>query len=130
MGTNYYTATQDCPSCGKPLDEERRHLGKSSAGWHFALRVDPENGIRDIADVLDLARRHGVVDEYGRNLSTDEFMKIVMVRFTCDKPSMGAEWYLENQAEPGFMGLARARIDERCIGHGDGPWSYFVGDFS
>lgn len=38
MGTNYYLHSQDpCEHCGRSYPE--LHIGKSSAGWVFALHV-------------------------------------------------------------------------------------------
>jgi hypothetical protein len=39
MGTNYYLRLHACPSCGHSAAE--LHIGKSSAGWYFGLRVYP-----------------------------------------------------------------------------------------
>ena len=38
MGTNYYLIKNACPHCG--ATEEAIHIGKSSAGWYFALNTD------------------------------------------------------------------------------------------
>lgn len=48
MGTNYYLQKNVCGCCGRP--EKQIHIGKSSAGWAFALRVYPHDGIKDYDD--------------------------------------------------------------------------------
>ncbi len=37
MGTNYYLKTPACPHCGH--SGATLHIGKSSAGWNFSLRI-------------------------------------------------------------------------------------------
>ena len=43
MGTNFYWLAEpspECPTCHqRPVETERRHIGKSSAGWCFSLHV-------------------------------------------------------------------------------------------
>jgi hypothetical protein len=40
MGTNYYLkGTPSCDHCGRGGDERGAHIGKSSGGWVFSLRV-------------------------------------------------------------------------------------------
>lgn len=42
-----------------------------------------------------------------------------------------AEWNKNNHAIDGPNGLRRAELEEdRVIGHGEGTWDYFVGEFS
>ena len=49
MGTNYYLYQKpDCECCGRPF--EPLHIGKSSAGWCFALHIMPEDGISTLLD--------------------------------------------------------------------------------
>lgn len=50
MPTNYYLhkKTDTCPTCGHR--EPPQHIGKSSVGWCFTLRIDPERGITDLDD--------------------------------------------------------------------------------
>ena len=124
MGTNYYTREERCSACGHR--KKGRHLGKSSAGWHFALRIYPEEGIRDISDIFKLAHdAGGVVDEYGQQHSVEDFMHIVMVRFRFDKDELPPHWFTENQASRGWLGLAKRRGSET-----GGPWDYINHEFS
>lgn len=73
MGTNYYLhETSACPTCGHR--QPKRHIGKSSAGWLFALRIYPEEGINTYADWYERFTRPDavIINEYGNatNLET------------------------------------------------------------
>jgi len=50
MGTNYYLHENVCESCGR--SDEPLHIGKSSAGWVFTLRIYPDKGINSLEDWL------------------------------------------------------------------------------
>ena len=131
MGTNFYLHEQSpCPTCGREYD--RLHIGKSSAGWCFALHVDPDAGIHDLPDWEARWAKPGAVilDEYDRLLSPSDMRLIVMAR-----ARMGSEtpedwyWYFVNDATPGPEGLARRKLGRHCIGHGDGTWDLITGEF-
>lgn len=65
MGTNYYLEPKPpCQCCGRPF--EQLHIGKSSAGWCFALHVIPERGIKDLDDWVRIWSQPEarIVDEY------------------------------------------------------------------
>lgn len=67
MGTNYYVQTPPCPSaCAHCSDQEQLHLGKSSGGWRFLFRADPD-WPRQQAFARWLARAAAgrIEDEYG-----------------------------------------------------------------
>lgn len=70
MGTNYYHRTNICPECGR-YDEQ--HIGKSSAGWSFGFQGTPT--IRSYKDWLLLLGIPGskIFDEYGREISLEDF---------------------------------------------------------
>ena len=40
------------------------------------------------------------------------------------------DFYRSNCAEPGLNSLVRAKLNQYCIGHGNGTYDYFLGDFS
>lgn len=69
MGTNYYYETAGeapCEHCGRGGGTETLHIGKSSAGWVFALCIYPERGIHSLADWQRLWAAGGQIrDEYG-----------------------------------------------------------------
>lgn len=137
MGTNYYLETQPpCPTCGR--EYESRHIGKSSAGWCFALHVYPEESTMNLEDWKQDWRGKQIVDEYGRKLTPDEMLAVITDRHWLrrDEP-LGykdwAEFHRINHSEEGPNGLLRHRIGDLqsgCVAHGEGTWDYIVGEFS
>lgn len=120
MGTNYYwhSPANTCPTCGRS-DAEELHIGKSSAGWCFALRVYPNREINDLPDWIDRFEMPGsrIVDEYGRDLAPSDMLLAILVRFRRGDPP-DPIWLVENHARRGPFGLARA-----CQAvAGDGPY--------
>ena len=109
MSTNYYLHEKpDCECCGRPF--ERLHIGKSSAGWCFSLHVIPKAGINTLNDWRALWSAPGahIRDEYGDLVPPDDLEIVITQRG--DNP--------------------RRHKDRYCVGHGEGPWDYIVGDFS
>lgn len=117
MGTNYYLETESpCAHCGRSDPEKRLHIGKSSAGWCFALRVYPDRGIEDLDDwELEWAKPGAVIfDEYGDRIDVEEMRRVIAER----RYASGRE-------------MLRHAIDGKfCIGHGKGTWDLIQGDFS
>jgi len=118
------------------------HIGKSSAGWCFSLRVYPEDdnaereelaliGVRKIMSLDDwrpLIEEHGVLDEYGDVVTPEAMISCITKRWFDHPPSLATA-----VAAGGIVGpnnLVRRKIDGRCVGHGDGPWDLIVGEFS
>jgi hypothetical protein len=129
MGTNYYWHEREpCQTCGRR--DEPLHIGKSSVGWVFALHIMPDDGINDLPDWEARWDRGRIEDEYGRALSPDEMRNIITGRQGAHAQAMTPAWLRENSAEHGPNGLARARIDHHCVGHGSGTWDLHRGDFS
>lgn len=143
MGTNYYLHSDLCPHCGH--SNEKRHIGKSSTGWCFALHVYPEDGIHDLPDWEREWSQPGLIikDEYGQFISVDEMKEIITKRAhtpwekkTLDPKVYGfynseKEFHQYNNSERGPNGLARSRVDvQHCIGHGAGTWDLITGYFS
>lgn len=137
MGTNYYLTSPPCPRCGRSA--ERIHIGKSSAGWVFALHVYPEGSCEDITIINDLSdwqklwAQPGVEirDEYGRLHTPEEMTATITEREWPRKESYTATFYRNNHAQPGPNGLLRSVVDgRRCIGQGAGTWDLHVGYFS
>ena len=127
MGTNYYLVP---PIELRPF-VDRLHLGKSSVGWCFSLRVYPKRGINDMSDWrLAMSLGH-IRSEYNENLSRDAMLAIIYREGWKPRDPPSPEWLAKNHAEAGPLGLARHPIDHvHCVGHGEGPWDYMVGDFS
>jgi hypothetical protein len=144
MGTNYYlkTRTNVCEHCGR-ADEESLHIGKSSMGWVFSLRFHPDEGIGSLEDWRKRFATPGAVieDEYGDTLSPAEMLKRITERGRDEslwetKPYGYASWaqfHEQNGSERGPRGLLRARMggpSSHLVGHGDGTWSIYTGEFS
>lgn len=129
MGTNFYWTEESCAACGR--GDEEVHIGKSSVGWVFALHVYPDDGVKTIADWMKRFSVEGssIRDEYGTRIHPSEMVYRIACRTGSGKPR-SAIFYADNHAEPGPQGLLRQKIDERCIGHGEGTWDYIVGEFS
>lgn len=131
MGTNYYAVTGTCDHCGR--GEDRKHIGKSSAGWCFGLHVYPDgSGPRDLDEWRAAWSEPGVVirDEYGQDVTPAEMEAIVTARQGMEGGT-SPRWYAENHAIAGPRGLARHGIDGwLCVGHGEGTWDEMVGEFS
>lgn len=122
MGTNYYyhaNKTNYCPHCGRG-DDEPKHIGKSSAGWCFALHVYPEDGIHDLLDWERLFDEPNAVikNEYGEVIKRLEMVQIITKR----------SWI--GTLGPGPNNLLRCRLGDGCIKHGEGTWDCVVGEFS
>jgi hypothetical protein len=130
MGTNYYWNKEKCPMCRQNIGDEL-HIGKSSVGWCFSLRVYPSEEGRpvDLAQWRLLFEQGVITDEYGSALSSDEMLSIITDRGR-DKPISSGFDHERNRSVEGPNNLVRHRINEFCLGHGEGTWDYLVGDFS
>jgi len=136
MGTNYYLRYDVCQHCGR--SDKQLHIGKSSAGWCFALHVHPEEGINTLEDWRREWAKPGtaIYDEYGGRTHPDEMLEIITIRsFARNEIPYGymsrEDFCRQNHAVPGPNGLSRHAIDTNsCIGHGEGTWDYIVGEFS
>ena len=116
MGTNYYLHEKACPAC-KRL-EHPIHIGKSSAGWVFALRIRQAEWENELpaswaewkAKIEDPASV--VVNEYGDSVTAEDMVRCITERSHS-------------------RGLNRRSVDGRhCVGHGEGTWDLCVGEFS
>lgn len=148
MGTNYFWTRREncCEHCNR-ADEETLHIGKSSAGWHFSLRVYPDEGINTLEDwKARFAEPNSVIkDEYGEVQSVAEMIATITERGR-DKTleeCLVANGYMfynsvqemltKNSAVRGKKNLMAHDPNTRykhCIGHGEGTWDYIIGEFS
>jgi hypothetical protein len=129
MGTNYYLREDACQHCGR--SDERLHIGKSSAGWCFALHVIPEEGINSLDDWRIRWTKGRIFDEYGTEVSPDDLNDRITHRGRAEPSGWTPRDYAENHAEPGPNNMARHKIDGRhCVGHGEGTWDLIAGEFS
>ena len=111
MGTNYYLIEQPpCIRCGR--EYEARHIGKSSAGWVFALRIYPDEGINTLEDWKPLLEKGVIKNEYDEVIPFNVMLDAITMRsFPNFKAVEGrtAEFYQANHAEPGPAGLVRSK---------------------
>lgn len=147
MGTNYYWRSNPCPAC-KHVAEEI-HIGKSSAGWCFALQVFPDEPDKpqNLEDWKRLFKSSDgdIFDEYGREIGSVEMLDAIANRaweksiedllkedpMNLYRGASLQQFLDQNQAELGPNNLLRSRIDGRhCIGHGEGTWDLIASDFS
>jgi hypothetical protein len=132
MGTNYYWhENSPCPYCGR--NDDPIHIGKSSAGWNFALHVYPDNGINNLGDWKKkfIQKKSNIIDEYGVVVEGNKMIEIITERSWERSSKVNKEWYRENYAHEGKNGLAAHNVDgHHCIGNGEGTWDYLIGDFS
>ena len=130
MGTNYYLHENVCSTCGRSSE---LHIGKSSAGWVFALHVIPELGLNTLNDWEKrwTGSQAGVIkDEYGSVVTPADMMANIVAR-SFNRSVLTQTWLDENHAEIGPSGLARSKVyGIHCIGHGEGTWDYIGGEFS
>lgn len=140
MGTNYYLRFPDtnrCDHCGRSDKGETLHIGKSSGGWCFGLRVYPERGIYDLPDWLPLFDRGRIYNEYGDETPTADMLKTITERKSLRDTTYPNQWYRSheemlwnNNAEGGPNGLLRHRLGRYCAKHGEGTWDCIEGEFS
>lgn len=143
MGTNYYLHNRPpCACCGRsypPL-----HIGKSSAGWCFALHVIPEEGINDLDDWRKLWLQPGVhiKDDCGVDVTTFQMEEVITNRYWPYRKFDDSlllrrggylteeEFHRQNCSQHGPNGLLRHAINGRCVAHGAGTWDCIRGEFS
>jgi hypothetical protein len=138
MGTNYYLHRNLCRHCGR--SNEPMHIGKSSAGWCFALHVIPELGINDLPDWQREWETGFIKDEYGDALDATAMLRVITERRWRDESHWDTEWWIgyrsevdfhvKNYSERGPNGLLRHQLGRWCVGHGAGTWDLMPGEFS
>ena len=134
MGTNYYLFGKQCPTCLR--SDPPLHIGKSGAGWAFSLHVIPEKDIHNLFDWIRLFLQEDkrIEDEYGRHMSTEDMLRIIMCRektHAARTHTMSDEELRKNHAFYSKHGLLTPLVDgHRCVGEGYGTWSLIAGEFS
>jgi hypothetical protein len=141
MGTNYYLHENVCDHCGR--SDEKMHIGKSSGGWCFSLRVYPDIGIFDWSDWLEALRKPGAIikNEYWEVVTLEQMVSIVTDRANSQpmtderarlhgRYSSAADFHAKNHSEMGPNNLLRHRRSDFCVGHGAGTWDLMSGEFS
>jgi len=101
MSINFYAHI----NLGGPV--VKLHIGKSSAGWCFALCVHPEHGINLLADWRTVWEQPQVtiVDEYGDVRTVADLVDTITNREW--RGIHDARWWRDNCAVDGPRGLAR-----------------------
>lgn len=127
MDTNYYVYIPAEDSVGK---YEALHIGKSSSGWVFSLRIHPNRGINTLYDwmpvLLDTQNTIFIVDEYGRPVTIPELLRVITCRGRNEVPTFTQLELNRNQAVFGINNLLRS-WDSKV--HGEGTWDYYDCDF-
>jgi len=79
MGTNYYMRENICNSCGR---YNELHIGKSSYGWAFSLRIYIDENIRTLSDWKKLWQdpKNLIFDEYDNAITVDEMISCITDR--------------------------------------------------
>ncbi len=129
MGTNYYLEQGQCSHCGH--EEEPLHIGKSSAGWVFALRVYPELGLNTLADWIRfwLRKEYHIIDEYHHLVDPKEMLEIIANR-TGGTTMREAPMLSANHAVLGPNNLMRCQEGVRGVRHGEGTYDLHPKEFS
>lgn len=139
MGTNYYLHKNACKCCKR--SQQVIHIGKSSGGWCFSLRVYPPMYPGDESDspLLNFEQWKALIedpasvilDEYDSPVDATDMLKTISERSWPKKSAMTAADLSRNHAFEGPNNLLRHIVDgSHCIGNGEGTWDYIVGDFS
>ena len=140
MSTNYYLYERgnllERLERNEPLE---RHIGKSSGGWCFALRIYPAENINSLTDWYWRFKRNNniIKDEYGYEISINEMLRIITERsrpprvfYPTDRCPTEESMLRLNHAVYGPNNLLRSKIGDHCSGHGPGTWDLMPGDFS
>lgn len=130
MGTNYYvTDKNDLVDRLRGKEETYLHIGKSSGGWCFSLRVHKEHNLRSLTDWYRYLRRGSkvITDEYDRVVTLRELLSIITERSWKRDPTLPRR--MGPFEELGPNGLSRHMEDSRTT-HGPGTWDLIDSDFS
>lgn len=112
MGTNYYVEGEKCAHCGR--GDASIHIGKSSAGWVFALNTHPALGLTSLDLWIAFLAKKVIKDEYGAVIPLGQMVE----KIACRQRGGGGD-LLRSMAGSGG-----------CVSNGAGTWDYHRGDFS
>lgn len=132
MGTNYYIRSQTGANI-EGLDTPEWHIGKSSAGWVFALHVD--NKIKSFEDITkvffnEYLKSDGsrIYEEYGDSVHLDIMINIIAHR---------KSWWTSLDGAGDFcsfcdtdINLMRRKVGINCVANGEGTYDLIEGEFS
>lgn len=121
MGINFYARFSE------DFDAEPLHIGKSSAGWTFALCVHPDRGLNSLETWMRLLHDDSVVEIYDSN--DVEYTPAALREIITEREARSGRDHSNGIEGPN--GLTRRKIDGvHCIGHGEGTWDLCIGEFS
>ena len=107
---------------------KKLHIGKSSAGWCFALHIIPERGINELSDWVRLFNESGTIeDEYGAAVAPPVMLNVITNRSNAFAKNPDAHFLRSNYATIGPNGLLRTIYKARP---GDGTYDLCKGEFS
>lgn len=117
MGTNYYYLD----------DEKELHIGKSSFGWVFAMRIHKYYNINSYEDWKRLFNIGIIMDEYGEQITTEKMKKIIEDRKPTKRTSddIIKDYYTEMAPN----GLYRTKLGSHCVAHFE-TWELVENEFS
>ena len=122
MGTNYYWKIDVCPHCNRCADE--LHIGKSSYGWCFGLRVHPEEGIHSLSnwkDYWETNKDNGRIEnEYHEVVSVEEMIEVITNRLDYCPDGKKPLRHIELQRHYG----------KEVVWQGEGHWDLIDTEFS
>ena len=128
MGTNYYLyiRSNHCEHCGR-VDEEKLHIGKSSAGWVFALKLYPDRGIDSLDDWRKKLHEGIIRDNYGNMITLE-----AMIQCITDRRWNKIIKEIPKGAVQGPRGLLMADPSiwsggHKGYGENNGTWEYIAG---
>ncbi len=102
--------------------KEDRILPQSLDNWKKLFESDELEIYNEYEDLLTMSEMLSCI--------TDRSWSGKRARPPTGYPSL-KQFYADNCAEPGPMGLLRHRIERgHCIGHGEGTYDLIVGEFS
>ena len=76
MGTNYYARIDTCKECNRA---DEIHIGKSSVGWRFAVRVHEDRYVdyKSFCEFISSGMKVRLWDEYGKPVIKHEFLEMI-----------------------------------------------------
>ena len=131
MGTNYYLHGNECAHCHR--SDEPLHIGKSSAGWCFALDVgyNGDGHPKSLAEWREAWLSGVIRDEYGQDVTPYEMYSIITHRGWHGRTVLpDSSWYERNYAIEGPDGLARHVVGAYCYENAAGTYDLMRGGFS
>ena len=128
MGTNYYVFVDTGLTGPDDCEFEKLHIGKSSSGWVFSLRIHPNRGINTLYHWMPtlLDTQNTIRDEYGRQVTIPELLRVITCRGRNEVPTFSQDDLDRNHAMFGINNLLR-NWDSKV--HGEGTWDYYDCDF-